>query len=216
MPDGHHDLPGSRSHLQCTSTRARSLLATQRGPAHHRRKKQAVSQGPCPMQSLRIPIAHAVQKHAMHASPPPSLFLPCPSQSPRARVSRVRVYPPPPNSCGDEPKTQRSESRKRHPIYSIGAPLVDVLETSAISGVFRRLDNAGLGAGARYRLRHRSRCTCRGADAGLCAGPSTQGCTWAGESPSGRMRAEFWQDGGTWCSRYAGVLHWPGTGQFVR
>ncbi len=46
MPDGHHDLPGSRSHLQCTSTRARSLLATQRGPAHHRRKKQAVSQGP--------------------------------------------------------------------------------------------------------------------------------------------------------------------------
>jgi len=88
------------------------------------------------MQSLRIPFAHAVQEHAMHASQPPLSYSRARAKGPRARVSRARVYPPPPHSSGAEKKTPRSESRKLHPIYFIGALLVDVLETSAISGVF--------------------------------------------------------------------------------
>ena len=113
-----------------------------------------------PFQGLRIPIVRAVQEHAMHASQPPLSYSRARAKGPRARVSRARVYPPPPHSSGAEKKTPRSESRKLHPIYFIGALLVDVLETSAISGVFCRLDDAGLGAGAQCRPRHGSRCTC--------------------------------------------------------
>ena len=70
-----------------------------------------------------------VARRTMH-SPPPLSSSRARAKGPRARVSRARVYPPPPHSSGAEPTTQRSESPKHHPIYSIGALLVDVLETS--------------------------------------------------------------------------------------
>jgi len=89
-----------------------------------------------PLQGLRSPIVHAVQEYVMHAYHPPLSSSSARAKGPRARVSRARVYPPPPHSSGAGPKTQRSVSPKHHPIYSIGALLVDVLETSATSFVF--------------------------------------------------------------------------------
>ena len=86
-------------------------------------QKQAVSQGP--YAELEDPYcARGLSSSRARA------------KGPRARVSRAQVYPPPPHSSVAEPKTQMSESPKHHPIYSIGAPLVDVLETSATSFVF--------------------------------------------------------------------------------
>jgi hypothetical protein len=63
-------------------------------------------------------------------------LLSCPSQKLEARVSRAQEYTPQPHSSRVEPKTQGSDSRKRHPIYSISALLGDVLEISAISCLF--------------------------------------------------------------------------------
>ena len=62
--------------------------------------------------------------------PPPLSLLPVPEPKALEPESQEPEYPPPPHSSGAEPKTQRSESPKHHPIYSIGALFVDVLETS--------------------------------------------------------------------------------------
>jgi hypothetical protein len=62
--------------------------------------------------------------------PPPLSLLPVPEPKALEPESQEPEYPPPPHSSCAEPKTQRSESPKHHPIYSIGALLVDVLETS--------------------------------------------------------------------------------------
>ena len=100
-----------------------------------------------------------VARRTMH-SPPPLSSSRARAKGPRARVSRARVYPPPPHSSGAEPKTQRSESPKHHPIYSICALLGSDGGMCARRRSRIRLDDSGLGAGARCKFRHRSRCTC--------------------------------------------------------
>jgi hypothetical protein len=84
--------------------------------------------------------AHAVQEHALHASPKRRSLLPCPSQrlgSPSLKSPRGKPPHSAPPVLSQLTETQESESRKRHPIYSIDALLGDVSEDTAISCLFR-------------------------------------------------------------------------------